>query len=453
MEKKLIIEINRSKELMGLIIESSNVFGLTDDVVTRMLSRFGKSNAIIRNELEQLQRIASGKLVKTPNEVADLLSSLMSKSKKIEQFLVPKLVDNSTLVQNEISNITNAMQNFKKDPNATYQKTLDNIKQIVPVRISVPQQIKRQIENEVIKRLNRNAYELWYPAWAKAEKVFDMTGGDFVKGFQKGINSKSGGFIFLKQVGKGAGYVLTAGKLPKWWPRAYRNLNSGDRKILWNWMISGVPDVPYLRKIWKEMGGVAATGVLLRQLTSKFFLLTIFLSIGRFAMTFIQDVWSTEKEYKDWPDDTLMQQLFILFHRMYRAIDWASWKVTSPVVWIVNLACQAILGSSAGGREDFIRIIKDYITGGDETKIPNLDEWKKKFPSDWFDKDKVISRIDTMIKKGEDKQDSLLKGKDIDITDLVPQDSINAVKIDTEDKSEKLDTSKIKIPDFRKNIK
>jgi hypothetical protein len=273
----------------------------------------------------------------------------------------------------------------------------------------------------MVRQSKRFAYESYNPTWSSAETILKHQADFFGQGFYKGRYAKSGGALAMKQLGKGVLWGASFGKSPNWLPRLYRNLKPEDRKILGNWMLWGVPDVPILQKTWKELGGAAAGGMLLRQLISKFFFVSLFVTAARMVKDFIQDNMTPEKEYSGWGDSDF-NKMCVWAHRFSRAVDWASFGVISPAAWVANLLLVTIAGGTEGGGEILKKRVHDYLLGENEENVPKL-------PPEtilWFKTNtkKIKQNTENAIKKGEQLKDTLLSGQDVNIKELVPDGSV-----------------------------
>jgi len=447
MEIKLITEISRNRQLMGLLNEQI-IPRLGSEVGEFLTKKFANiTDKAILDDIEQLSRITSRKVRASDNDYVDLVSRLIKSKKEISDYLVPKIIKNLSVGEaNYIAKFKKGIRDFKKS-GATYEQTLRSINSNLKAKVNgVP--VFNTPFPEVIsylkKDLERYAYEIYNPGLTTLEKNAGDYMSQFKQGWNAGKESKSGGFLFGRQVAKGLGYVMTLGKAPKWFPRIYKNLNAEERGLLTRWMITGLPDWKIIQKTWKDMGGVASSAVVLRQLISKFLYVATFVTIARFFRTFIQDNLSPEKEYKNWDDETTWDQILINCHRFYRSIDWPSFGVTSPAIWFVKFLGTIFLGGASGGGigDD----IYEYIIGSDENEIPkSLKDWKKQLTPGWLTKDKIISRTDSVIQDAENTLDTLLKGQNVDTSKFAPADTMVPVKIDTANTNSTTDTNSTKI--------
>jgi len=439
MEKKLINEISRNQQLMGLLNEQV-MPRLGREVGEFLTKKFANiSDRAVLEDIEKLSKILSRKLPANDNEYIALVSRLIKSNKEIGDYLVSTIIKNLPIEQsNFIGRFKQGIKNFKNQ-GGTYEQALRNINTNLNARVNgVP--VFNSPFPEVIQYLKNNleryAYEIYHPGLTSLERKFDEYVKQFRQGWRAGEESKSGGMLFGKQAAKGLGYVVSFGKAPKWLPKAYRNLSDEERKVLANWSISGMPDWGIIKKTWKDMGGVPASAVALRQLWGKFKWVASVLTVLRFFRTFIEDNLTPEKEYSGWNDKTLWGRFLILCHRFYRAIDWPSFGVTSPAAWFAHLIVTILFSGGSGGKKDLENEVKDYIIGSDEENIPkSLADWYDDFTPGWFKKEKIKSNIDSTIQKAENLHDTLLNGQNVDTTQFVPVDTVAPVNIDSNEVS------------------
>jgi hypothetical protein len=436
MKKKLITEISRNRQLMGLLTEQP-MPRLGDDVSKLLLKRFAKvSDRAILDDIEQLSRITSRQIRVTDNEYVQLVSRLIRSSNEMADIIVPKIINGlSPAEKNFIANFKGGIRNFRTR-GGSYDQVLRNINTNLNARVNGVPVFNTQfpeVMNYLKRDLERYAYEVYHPTMTSLERRFDDYLNQWKSGWRAGKDSKSGGLLFGKQIMKGLGYAVTFGKSPKWFPRVYKNLNDEERKILLNWSISGMPDWGLIKKTWKDMGGVAASGVAFKQLWQKFKWVAGVVTILRFLRTFIEDNLTPEKEYEGWNDKTGWGRFLILCHRFYRAIDWPSFGVTSPAAWFAHLIITILFSGGSGGQKDLESEVKEYIIGSDESDIPkSLQDWYKSFTPGWFRKNRVKSNIDTTIQNSENTLDTLLSGQNVDTTPIVLPDTVQSVPVNVD---------------------
>jgi len=170
MEKKIIKEILRNRELMGLLVEGPILPTITKEVVDFLTKKFGN---IAQKDIGLLSNIVSRKTTSSETDLVNILSRLIKSNKEIENYLVPKIVQNlDTGSKNFISSFKEKIKNFINEK-GTYEQALKNIETNLnsmsngkPVFDTPFPEVKEYLK----KDLERYAYEVYQQSLSKVNK-------------------------------------------------------------------------------------------------------------------------------------------------------------------------------------------------------------------------------------------------------------------------------------------
>lgn len=412
MKKDLIVEIVRTRQLMNILNEQIPVT-LTDDLAKGLMKRFSKYGGIISDDIELLASIAAGRRAASQDEIIDIISRLVSRDKQIEEYMMKKIIQNFNVpTQNFLAKFKTKIENFKKT-GGTYEQALRNIDQNIravsngrPV-FEVPAKLP-QIRDYVKRDLERYAYEVYHPTLAKSEKFLSKQYGKFKEGSKLAGEAKSGALLTVRSIMK----TITPQRIEKLFPTYFKRLNPEERKIMWNWLKWGLPDVPNFMKARKEWGLAGAAGNVSRQILRKTLWLMGALTIFQFIRDYIGDLIKPGEEYKDW------NKLAVFFHRLVRAIDAPAFGLTSPAGWLMGLIGTTFYNSLTGSDKAAWETFKDYILGEDEGNIPKPPENVRRFI------DNLRGGIDTLTNTAQQRLDTLTSGQDTNIQDVLPDTAL-----------------------------
>lgn len=412
MKKDLIVEIIRTQKLMNILNEQIPV-SLTDDLAKGLVKRFSKFGGVISDDIELLAAIAAGRKSATQNEIIDIIARLVSRDKQIEEYMIKNIIKNFNVpTQNFLSRFKTAIENFKKQ-GGTYEQALRNIDTNLkavsngrPV-FEVPTQLP-QIRDYVKRDLERYAYEIYHPTLAKSEKFLAGQAGKFKQGFQSGKDAKSGAWKFTRAAIK----PITPQRVEKLFPDFFKRLNPEERKIMWNWLKWGLPDVPNFMKAKKEWGLAGAAGNASRQILRKTLVLMAALTLFQFIRDGIQDMMKEGDEYEGW------NFFSRTFHRIVRAFDAPGFGMTSPAGWLLGLLGTSFYYFTTGDSKQTWEAFKDYILGEDENNIPK----PPKNVTEWINT--LRGRVDTLTNTAQQRLDTLSSGQNTNIQDVLPDTAI-----------------------------
>lgn len=423
MSKTIITEIERTRKLMGLLVENPIPIRVTKDVGEELVSKFGSKFASTFKRVSQttlddinlLKKISAGEIYATQNEMRDLILRLINSNKNIEKYLVPKIIENSGVAsKNFIANLKTSIKNAKETRGVKYQDIIRGInsnlnatRNGVPVfDTSIP-----QVKDYVKKDLERYAWELYNPTQATLKK----TGMNAVKGAKSGISSKSGSKIFVREFGK----KITPKTVENSFPSYFKKITEEERKKLWYWITVGIPDVPSIQAAWKNFGFVGGLTNFSVQLLKKWFFLTIIVTFSRAFLQYVKDFIKDGEEYPN------MTNSKIFWERLRRAFYIPHFGFTSPAIWLAGLIFKPIISGLSGERKNFWESAKNYIIGEDPYTIPKL-------PKDLNSKEvfeTLRTTTDTLIKDTELKMEQLKSGNDVDTSNLIPDSMLTTTPI------------------------
>lgn len=119
MEKKLINEVERVRELMGvkLLMEQGPFASLLDDVL-EFATKFARNQNVLKSEfsdaLEQLKRVSSGAANASDDELVKLYSKLANAYPEVAEEIAPKIISNlDAALKGQIDNIKSEIQLFQ----------------------------------------------------------------------------------------------------------------------------------------------------------------------------------------------------------------------------------------------------------------------------------------------------------------------------------------------------
>ena len=413
MRSSLILEITRTKELMGIISEQGGIISISDDIVKGLKSLIKSPTRELSQDLDLLSQIVSrgGRRV-SQNDLVVLLTRIIRNDKKIADYLIPKIIQNLDVSsQNFIQNFKTSISNFKsqggkyKDAIRGINANLNarNTATGAPVFNTPIPEIKEYLK----KDFERYAWELYNPIKAKVKSQATKIGKNTGKGFKEGWNSKSGGFLTLRSVLK----AVSPEKAEKLFPNYFKKLTPEERQVMWKWVKWGVPDIPSLKNSWNKLGIGGWVGNISAQILHKTLWLMLLLTGFQLIRDYIQDYLNKGEEYAGWNE-------FAAFaHRIVRAFDVPHLGVTSPMIWLIGLVFQPIWAGMTGSDKSFNQRFKDYLIGEDESNIPKPPERLR----EWLNS--LSNNTDTLIDKTKNRIDTLTNGTNVKTDDILP-DSI-----------------------------
>lgn len=420
MKNNLILEIARTKELMGVISEQGGIISISDDIVKGLKSLIKRPTAELSQDLDLLSQIMSkGSRRINQNDLVVLLKRIIRTDKKIADYLIPKIIQNLDVSsQNFIQNFKGSISNFKSQ-GGKYEDAIRGINANLNARntatgVPVFNTPIPEIKEYLKKDFERYTWELYNPIKAKVKSQATKIGGNTGKGFKEGWNSKSGGFLTLRSITN----ALTPEKVEKRFPNYFKKLTPEERKIMWKWVKWGVPDVPSLKNSWSKLGIGGWVGNLSAQILHKTLWLMSILTGFQFIRDYIQDYLNKGEEYKGWNE-------FAAFaHRIVRAFDVPHLGLTSPMIWLIGLIFQPIWAGMTGSDKNFNEQFKDYLIGEDENNIPKPPKRLK----EWLGS--ISKNTDTLIDKTKSRIDTLSAGTNVNTEDILP-DSVTIPRVIT----------------------
>jgi uncharacterized membrane protein (Fun14 family) len=410
MKNNLILEIARTKELMGVISEQGGIISISDDIVKGLKSLIKRPTPELSQDLDLLSQIMSkGSRRINQNDLVVLLKRIIRTDKKIANYLIPKIIQNLDVSsQNFIQNFKGSISNFKSQ-GGKYEDAIRGINANLNARntatgVPVFNTPIPEIKEYLKKDFERYTWELYNPIKAKVKSQATKIVGNTGKGFKEGWNSKSGGFLTLRSVLK----AVSPEKVEKLFPNYFKKLTPEERQIMWKWVKWGVPDVPSLKNSWSKLGIGGWVGNISAQILHKTLWLMLLLTGFQLIRDYIQDYLKEGEEYAGW------NGFAALAHRIVRAFDVPHLGVTSPMIWLIGLIFQPVWAGMTGSDKSFNEQFKDYLIGEDENNIPKPPKRLK----EWLGS--ISKNTDTLIDKTKSRIDTLSAGTNVNTEDILP---------------------------------
>jgi hypothetical protein len=434
MEKKLINEISRNRQLMGLLNEQV-VPKLTREVGEFLTKKFANiSDRAILDDIELLSKITSRKVQASDADYINLISRLIKSDKKISDYLVPKIINNLPTGQlNYIAGFKSKIRNAIKN-GATYDAVLKGIDVNLTARVNnVPvfntpfPEVMTYLKND----LEKYAYEIYYPTIARSKKSATEIKKDFSAGFKMGKESKSATLPSLTYMLN----TLTRSKITKLIDKLFNTkfaakLQPDELKAVKDFLWYGVADGPMLKKAYDTLGYAGWAGNLSMQLLKKvWFLMKIKWAIN-FFIPLLKDLISKGEEITN----EELSEFSKVVYRMCKAIELPSFGWVSPAYWFAGLIGTTLLGASGGSRSKAYNRFLTYLKGDDENAVG---KWWDGVPigdllsSGVVYLDNLIRDIDNdekEIEKGNSSESKVLTNLGIKQTDTVSTQKLDSIK-------------------------
>lgn len=373
MNKQLISEINRIQTMMGVLNESPGpapLITLTDDLIKglknlvkpkgmvgKIKSLSQPIDTILADDIETLSKGAAGTTTITNDQLKNIVKRLI-KNKKIEEYLVPKMVQSNIDLQNYIKNYKSSIRDLKSR-GGKLQDALDDIDVYINMRNPTTNRPYLQTELPEMKNYIRNEFRDF------AEKEFESqvakelaktAGQKFKQGWKMGKDSKSGAILTAKSASNEIKNLFRK-KMDK------LKLPPDEKSVVNKFMITGIADTDMLVRAGKSLGFAGFSGNLLRQLYQKIrFLFWAELFLDVIGGTLV-DLLTPGEEI---PDE-LMSEGSKLLHRALRSPQLPSFGLVSPLIWGVGLISHMLLRGGGGSINKAGKAFIEYLRNSDES--------------------------------------------------------------------------------------
>jgi hypothetical protein len=377
MNKQLISEISRIHNIMGVLNESPGpapLITITDEIVkgiknvlkpkgiVNKIKSFGTPiDTILARDIEDLSKVAAGTITITNDQLKNIVKRLI-KNKKIEEYLIPKMIQNDVTIKNYIKDYESSIRQLKSN-GGKLQDALADIDSFINRRNPITNRPYINLELPEMKEYIKKEFTDFAQKEFNPEIIKQMaktTGKKFKQGWEMRKDTVSGALLTLK----GAGYTIR--NLFK--KDLQKKLSPEEMSAVINFLLSGVADLKMLFQAGRTYGFPAVVGNFMGQLWKKFwFLFWVHYAFNLIAKS-LKDFFHKGEEITD----DKMNEFSKICYRLVRGFEIPSFGLITPGGWLGNLLIYVVFKSSGGSATKSKDAFSNYLKGSDE----NLNWWK-----------------------------------------------------------------------------
>lgn len=473
MKNNLKEEIQTIRKNMGLISESftETSFNLARTLY-KYLQKTGEGKKFeFKNQMEDLKKWITGK-GGNKDEIEKIIGFWIKKNANVAQKLGTMIYDSLRRDKAQLRAFTDIIQRAKIK-GVKFETVNDNIKdRVKKMKISGYQNkdILDYIRDRIALELEKEAYLIYTTKVDQLKGGWNQTDSGISTDQKVSVldalgYSLSRGYQGLK---KTLSY-FTSGKVKPWDTEFHNKYDVDEIRAINQWFIAGLPDTPAVWDSFQKRGVFNATGRAARQLFKKYLALTFWFWLFEYLNDGFK-VFKGERKLTEWEkerldNDGMVGELAVQLNRMWRTLDFApALKYTSPAVLAGWGLVDTWLASGRGDKEVQKNRFLQFLDPKKDKAIlkpsefvddfiwlaQHLPEVNKNIAENLAQTRRELQAMGELSRNNQ-KVDSTDKVVTADTKKTIDTTTTNKPAEDTP--NQKIDTSKIKIPDFRKNIK